>query len=155
MTRVHFSVITSVWLCRETTINYTITLCSTLFFKRNAAWKVAFLFGKSVERWTWPFSKYLFFFFLIFIFFFVLCIARDPWGISQGFFFLKVILRTIWQNVHDPVSGSVTQGHREKWVQKFLSKKSVDFIIPVMLHLLCQNHYFCSVSCHTSFMLLL
>ncbi len=44
-------------------------------------------------------------------------IARDPWGISQ-WGFLQVTLRTIWQNVHDPGSGSVTQGHREKWVQK-------------------------------------
>ncbi len=25
---------------------------STLFFKRNAAWKVAFLFEKNVDRWT-------------------------------------------------------------------------------------------------------
>ena len=44
-------------------------------------------------------------------------IVRDPWGISQRGF-LQVTLRTIWQNVHDPGSGSVTQGHREKWVQK-------------------------------------
>ncbi len=44
-------------------------------------------------------------------------IARDPWGISQQSF-LQVTLRTIWQNVHDPGSGSVSQGHREKWVQK-------------------------------------
>ncbi len=40
-------------------------------------------------------------------------IARDPWGISQRGF-LQVTLRTIWQNVHDPGSGSVTNGHREK-----------------------------------------
>ncbi len=44
-------------------------------------------------------------------------IARDPWGISRRGF-LQVTLRTIWQNVHDPGSGSVTQGHQEKWVQK-------------------------------------
>ena len=31
---------------------------------------------------------------------------------------LQVTLRTIWQNVHDPGSGSKTQGHLEKWVQK-------------------------------------
>ncbi len=48
-------------------------------------------------------------------------IARDPPGISQRGF-LQVTLRIIWQNVHDPWSGSVTQGHREKWVQKSLKK---------------------------------
>ena len=44
-------------------------------------------------------------------------IARGPWGISQRGF-LQVTPRTISQNVHDPGSGSVTQGHREKWVKK-------------------------------------
>ncbi len=44
-------------------------------------------------------------------------IARDPWGILQRGF-LRVTLRTIWHNVHDPGSGSVTQGCRKKWVQK-------------------------------------
>ncbi len=50
-------------------------------------------------------------------------IARDPRGnLQRGF--LQVTLTTIWQNVHDPGSRSVTKGHREKWVQCFFWRRA-------------------------------
>ena len=59
-----------------------------------------------------------------------------------------VTLRTVWQNVHDPRSGSVTQGHLEKWVQKSCISPEECNVRGISLDM-CGNVYCCKGSDQT------